>query len=193
MALEMAKNSLFAILLRSPWWYSTLIALFFIVVSLLLVSPKYMIFGFTAALPFLGISAYSGYLQSKRPGKKRMLEVVESARKMSAKQLAARISSQYEKHNFDITPFKGSAADFDAERGRHKFLVCCKRFKAASTGIEPLKQLVESGGKMEATGYLYVALGSITENARTYARQNDIELIQAEALTEFFDGTRQVV
>jgi hypothetical protein len=33
----------------------------------------------------------------------------------------------------------------------------------------------------------------VTENARTYARENDIELVQAEALTEFFDGKRKPV
>ena len=162
-------------------------------VSFLLVGSKYLIFGIALALPFLVLACLSGYRQFQRPGQKRILEVVEEARGMPVKKLAAKIASHYEKQNFDITPFKGNTADLEIERGRHKFLLCCKRFKAANTGIEPLKQLVASGENIEATGYLYVALGTVTENARTFASDNDIELVHAEALAEFFDDTRKPV
>lgn len=190
---KMREGSLFAVLLRSPWWYSVLIAVMLISISLLLVGSRFVIFGIALGIPFLIIAALSAYQQLQRPGTKRILEVVESARKMSSKQIAAKIADHYEQQNFDITPFKGNAADLEIERGRHKFLLCSKRFKAANTGIEPLKQLVASGEKIEATRYLYVALGTVTDNARTYARENDIELVQAEALTEFFDGKRKPV
>ncbi len=191
MIFKMREGSLFSVLLRSPWWYSVLIAFILMAISILVVGSKYLIFGIALALPFLVLAVLSGYRQLQRPGQKRVLEVAELARGMPAKQLAGKIASHYEKQNFDITPFKGNAADLELERGRYKFLLCCKRFKAANTGIEPLKQLVASGEKIEATGYLYVALGTVTDNARTYARQNDIELIQAEALAEFFDDTRK--
>lgn len=193
MALKMAQGSLFAVLLRSPWWYSALIAFFIVSISLLLVGGQFLIFGLAAALPFIGIAGYAIYRQLQRPGTKRMLEVIEQARKMSSRELAKKIAANYEKLNFDVTPFNGAAADLELERGRHKFLLCCKRFKAANTGIEPLKQLVASGEKNEASGYLYVALGEITQNAREYAAQHDIELIQAEALAEFFDGKTRLV
>lgn len=193
MALKMAHGSLFAVLLRSPWWYSVLIALLVIFISLLLVGGKYLFLGVAASLPFFGIAGYAAYIELQRPGKKRILEVVQEARTMPARALANKIAGNYEKINFDITPFKGDAAELEIERGRHKFLLCCKRFKAAKTGIEPLKALVAAGEKQEATGYLYVALGEITENARDFAMNNDIDLIQAEALTEYFDGKRKLL
>ena len=190
---KMREGSLFAVLLRSPWWYSLLIAFVLVSISLLLVGSRYVIFGIALGIPFVVIACLSAYQQLQRPGPKRILEVVESARKMSSKQVAAKIASHYEKQNFDIAPYKGNAADLEIERGRYKFLLCSKRFKAANTGIEPLKQLVESGEKIEATGYLYVALGAVTDNARTYAAQHDIELVQGEALAGFFDNTRKPV
>jgi len=193
MLFKMREGSLFSVLLRSPWWYSVLIAVFLLSVSILVTGGRFLIFGIALALPFLVLACLSGYKQFQRPGQKRILEVVEEARGMPVKKLASKIASHYEKQNFDIEPFKGNAADLDIERGRYKFLLCCKRFKAANTGIEPLKQLVEAGKKIEATGYLYVALGTVTDNARTYARENDIELIQAESLAEFFDDTRKPV
>lgn len=193
MGFTMAKGSLFAILLRSPWWYSALLALLCVCVSILLVGSKFLIFGVAAAIPFIAIAVYSAYRTFQRPGKKRIIEVVAEARAMPARDLASRIAGNYEKINFDITPLKGDAAELELERGRHKFLLNCKRFKAAKTGIEPLKQLVARGEKQEATGYLYVTLGEITDNARKFARDNDIDLIQAEALTEFFDGKKQLL
>ena len=192
MALRMAQNSLFAVLLRSPWWYSVLIAFFLVAISLVLVGGRYLIFGLTVALPFIGIAVYSVYNQLQRPGKKRVLEVEQAARKMSVGELARKIAGNYEKINFDVVAFKGDAAELELERGRHKFLLSCKRFKAANNGIEPLKKLVSAGDKNEATGYLYVALGEVTDNARVFAKENEIELIQAEALAEYFDGKKKL-
>ena len=193
MALKVSENSLFAVLLRSPWWYSVLIALFVVAVSVMLVGGKFLVFGLATSLPFIGIAIYSAYKQSQRPGKKRLLEVEQDARKMSVANMAKKIASNYENINFDVVPFKGDAAELELERGRHKFLLSCKRFKAANTGIEPLKQLVSAGEKNEATGYLYVALGEVTANARDYALKNNIEFIQAEALAEYFDGTEKLL
>ena len=193
MKFKMSEKSLFAILMRSTWWYSALIALFAIALGLAAFGGKYLILGIVTSLPFLGIAAYSAYNQSKRPKLKRVLEVDQAARKMSAGELAKTIADHYEKNNFKVATFKGDEAELELERGRHKYLLSCKRFKAANTGIEPLKKLTASGEKHEATGYLYVALGEISGSALDYAQKNKIELIQAEGLTEYFDGTRNLV
>lgn len=192
MALRMSENSLFAVLLRSSWWYSVLIGLFLIAVSLLIAGGKYVFFGIFTALPFFGIAGYTAYRQLQQPGKKRVIEVATQARKMSSKEIAKKISENYEQHRFDAEPFKGNAADVELTRGARKLLLCSKRFKAATTGIEPLKQLVAAGEKAEATGYLYVTLGDISANAQDYARKNDIEVIRADKLAVFFDGKAKI-
>jgi len=63
MALRMSENSLFAVLLRSPWWYSVLIGFFLIAISLLIVGGKYLVLGIFASLPFFGIAGFAGYRQ----------------------------------------------------------------------------------------------------------------------------------
>ena len=107
---------------------------------------------------------------------------------MPARQIAEKIAESYIEKRYDSRAFSGNEAELELERGNRKLLLCSKRFKAANTGIEPLKQLVSAGEKVEATGYLYVALGDISASARDYAQQNDIELIQAGRLAAFFDG-----
>jgi len=106
--------------------------------------------------------------------------------------LASPVTDNYIQHRFDSEPFKGNAADLELTRGARKLLLCSKRFKAATTGIEPLKQLVAAGENAEATGYLYVTLGDVSSNAQDYARQNDIELIRADKLAVFFDGKAKI-
>ena len=193
MKFKMAQGSLFAVLMRSTWWYSVLIALFAIALGFAAFEGKYLIIGITASLPFFGIAAYSAFKQSQRPKLKRVLEVDQAARKMSVRELAKTIADHYENNNFKVVPFKGDAAEMELERGRHKYLLSCKRFKAANTGIEPLKKLIAAGEKHEANRYLYVALGEISESAMDYAQKNQIELIGAEVLTEYFDGTKELL
>lgn len=187
MAFKMAENSLFAVLSRSAWWYSVLIGLCFIALSLIILSGKYLPLGIFSALPFFGIAAYSGYKQSQQPSRKRVIEVAEQARNMTAAQIAQKIADCYIEERYDSDAFKGNAADLILTRGNRTILLCSKRYKVGNTGIEPLKQLVAAGDKVEATGYLHVALGEISAAAREYANNNNIELIQADRLAGFFD------
>lgn len=192
MAFKMADGSLFSILLRSPWWYSFFIAGFFLAVGSAVARGQYLIFGITAALPFLAISGFAGFRQLRRPSKKRVLEVVQIARKMRSRELAEKIAAAYVSERFRMAPFKGDAADLEITRGSRTILLCAKRFKAATTGIEQLKQFVDAGRSADATGYLYVTLGDISEHARAYASKNNIEFIQPAALAEFFDGKAKI-
>jgi len=71
-------------------------------------------------------------------------------------------------------------------------LLCSKRFKAANTGIEPLKLLVAAGEATEATGYLYLTLGEVSATAQNYAQENNIEIIQSSRLAMLFDGKAKI-
>jgi len=188
MAFRMAENSLFSVLLRSPWWYSAVIAILLIVASLLAFGGKFLVFGITAALPFTGIAAYAVFQQLKRPSAKRVAEVAELARKMSAQEVASRIADSYKSERYDAAVFKGNSANMELTLGAKKLLLSTARIKAANTGIEPLKKLIDAGAQTEATGYLYVTLGELSQNAWTFAKDNDIRIIQREELATLFGG-----
>jgi restriction system protein len=188
MALKISDQSLFAYLLRSPWWYSALIGLTVVVLCLTLLSGQYAVLFTALSLPFFGISAYAAYKQTQRPNQQKILEIAEQARRMSASEIAEKIAEPYTERRFDAEAFPGKAADLILIRGNRTLLLCSKRFKAANTGIEPLKQLVAAGKKANANGYLYVALGEFSKNALQYARDENIELIRAERLAAYFEG-----
>ena len=56
MKFKMAPNSLFAVLLRKPWWVSLAVAAAFALVALALLPVDLKVVGALGALPFLGIS-----------------------------------------------------------------------------------------------------------------------------------------
>lgn len=188
MQFKMSEGSLFAILLRSSWWYSVIIALVLIAISFLAFGPQFLAFGIAAALPFIGIAAVSGYRQAQRPSQRDVQAIVESVRGQPARELSERLSAAYEKMGYEVAPFKGNAADIDLTRGWRRILVCSKRFKAAKIGVEPLKALVDAGQPIEATGYAFVALGQLSDNARKFATDNNIELIHPEQLAALLQG-----
>lgn len=184
----MAENSLFAILLRSPWWYSAVAAILLIVLASAIAHGKFLVIGISLSLPFFGIAVYAAIKQLQQPSAKQISKLIAQARKMTAAQVAEKIASNYRQERFDSNLFKGNAADMELTRGYRKLLLCTRRFKAANTGVEPLKQLVAAGTRVEATGYLYVTLGEVTVNAREFAKLNDIEIIQSNELAAHFFG-----
>lgn len=188
MAFKMSENSLFAILLRSTWWYGVAIGLTLIAISLVIFGGKYLPLGVLSAVPFFVIAGIAAHRQSKQPSQKRVQEVYEQTRKMKASQVADKIAVNYVEARFDKDVFKGNAADTLLTRGNRTILLCAKRFKAGNTGVEPLKQLVAAGDEVEATEYLYVALGDVSSAAMDFANQNNIELIQINRLAAYFDG-----
>ena len=59
----MAENSLFAILLRSPWWVSLGVALALALLMRLLLPKDYAVAGMLGALPFVVIAAIAAWKQ----------------------------------------------------------------------------------------------------------------------------------
>ena len=67
MKLRMHENSLFAVLLRSPWWASAAMAAAIGGGVSLLVRPEWRIFAVFAALPFAGIAILAAARQLRVP------------------------------------------------------------------------------------------------------------------------------
>ena len=64
MKLKMSPNSLFAVLLRSPWWISLLVAGALFALARLFIPAAYAIF---MPLPFLVIATMAGWRQFRAP------------------------------------------------------------------------------------------------------------------------------
>ena len=57
-----------------------------------------------------------------------------------------------------------------------------RRWKAARTGIEPLRELAALGEKRTARECHYVLAGVLTEQARAFATQKGVKLVEGAEL-----------
>jgi restriction system protein len=67
-------------------------------------------------------------------------------------------------------------------------LVAAKRWKASSTGVEPLKELVAAGKAREAAMCEYVLAGEMTQNALAFAKKTNINWVRGADLVKLVRG-----
>jgi len=58
------------------------------------------------------------------------------------------------------------------------------------TGVEPLREFDAASVERGAHERLYVAAGEVTDNARAFAAQKQIRLLQEEELAKLLAGLR---
>ena len=171
----MHPNSLFAVLLRSPWWISLAVA-GGVVAGLRLVLPTaYAVF---AALPFAVIAGYAGWRQWRTPGPAKL----EALRARSWDEFAAALESAFRREGYAVSRLDGRQADLELERGGRTVLVACKRWKVARTGVEPLRELHAARRKRVAAECIYIAAGDVTVNALAFSAQHGVRLMRGAEL-----------
>ena len=184
--MEMHKNSLFAVLLRSPWWVSIAVAAVTAVVARYFVlkfdfHEAYAIF---VALPFLVIGCVSGWRQLRVPSAEAVATRLETLRAQSWDEFSAALEAAFRRDGYDVARLNGAGADFQLTKGGRVSLVGGKRWKVARTGVEPLRELEAAKQARDAHDCIYVAAGEITENARAFAAERKIRLLHDAELAE---------
>ncbi len=170
----MAKESLFSILTRAPWWVSVVsAAALFAAVRLFL--PD--IAAFFAALPFLAVAAYAGWRQLRAPSAANVTEILGKLRAMSWENFAAVISEAFRRDGYSVTEVANGAVDLELRKNGRVSIVSCKRWKVAQTGIGPLRELHQAMRSRDAQECIYVAAGDFTANARAFATEKTIRLL----------------
>ena len=184
----MPRNSLFAILLRSPWWISFAIAAGIAAAARLLVSEG---FAFFAALPFVVIGVVAGWRQLRAPSAARVAETLAAVRAMPWEDFSGALAGALREDGYAVSRFTGTAADFELARSGRISLLACKRWKAAHIGVDPLRDLHDAGLAREAHECIYVAAGEITDGARAFALERKIRLIHGAELAMLLPRVRR--
>lgn len=182
MKLKMSKNSLFAILLRSPWWISMLVVLVFVLASGALLPKQYVAFGVMGSFPFLVISAIALWRQLKAPNPARVAEALERAGAMAWRDFASALEQAFIQQGYTVTRLNSPAADFSLSKAGRVTLVSCKRWKAATHGVESLRELVAAKDARQADQCTYISLGAVSDNARRFAVQQGVSLVSGDEL-----------
>ncbi len=188
MKLKMAENSLFAILLRSSWWWSFGIAVAVVAIARLALPAEFVPYGAAGALPFVVIGAIAAWKQLRTPSAASVDDTLRAVGTMSWNEFSSALESGFRRDGYAVTRLPGPAADFEVTKGGRTTLVSCKRWKVARTGVEPLRELHTARQASDAQQCIYVAAGEVSDNARKFAAANGIQLLQGVDLARLLRG-----
>lgn len=187
MKFRMAENSVFAILLRSPWWLSLLVAALIAGGVRLALPPDLVPIGLTAALPFVVIALLALRRQWRVPSAARVRQTREAVVAMAWREFSVALEQAWRAAGYEVTRRDGGA-DYRLDKGGAVALVSCKRWKAASLGVETLRELQAAMARAEVGQGLCIALGEVTPQAAAFAKAHGIRLLQAAELAQLLQG-----
>ncbi len=183
----MAKNSLFAILLRSPWWISFTVVLVIALASGALLPSQYVVFGLMGGLPFLVIGVIAAYRQLRAPSQRHVDRTLEQVAAMPWRDFCQALEQAFAANGYQVSRLGQGAADLALHKGTQTTLVSAKRWKAGSHGVEPLRVLDQERRSKDASHCVYITLGELGEATRRFAEKQAIELVNGAALVQLLD------
>jgi restriction system protein len=177
MKFKMTPNSVFAILLRNPWWISFLVAAVVSAVCAALLPRELVAFGALGTIPFLVVGCIALKRQWNAPSAAALQAELARLNALPWRDFSKELVAKFETQGYTVKRFEGKsseAADFLLNKQGQTTLVAAKRYKAASHGTEPLQALVAQQGAQNADAAMYICLGSLSEQAQLYAQQHNI-------------------
>jgi restriction system protein len=176
MKFKMAENSIFAILLRNPWWISFLIAAAFCLLMAALLPQNLVVFGMMGVFPFVITGAVALRRQWGKPSPAKLQAELDRLSTLSWRDFSAELEAKFVKQGFEVTRLNSGTADFKLEKAGHITLVSAKRYKAATHGLEALQALVTQQEAQGADKAMYVCLSPVTAQAAKFAKEKGVVL-----------------
>lgn len=183
----MSEKSLFAVLLRSPWWVSFVLVAVVALVAGAFLPKEYVGAGMLGGFPFFVIGCMAWWRQRNLPSPALTEKVLQSISSMGWRDFSALLETAFTRQGYAVTPLQG-AADMQLEKKGVLTVVSAKRWKAAALGIEPLRELVATRDQLQASNSVCITLGQVSAKAREYAAQNRITLISDADLVQLTAG-----
>ena len=178
----MSDKSLFAILLRSPWWYSFLIAAVLLLLARVFLPEAFRAVGMLSSIPFAILGVIAAWRQRDKPSPERVSMALDQLAQMPWKQFLPIMEQAFVQQGFTVSQLNSNAADLQLEKLGRVTLVSCKRWKAATLGVEVLRDLKAMQISEEASYSACISLSLPTGVALKFAKENAIQLICQDEL-----------
>jgi restriction system protein len=182
MSLKMSDKSLFAVLLRSPWWVSFAVAIAVSVAAYNLFPERFANVGAVSGLPFVIIGAIAAWRQWLAPNPAHIDARLALLAAMPARDFALALEAGWMADGYGVSKIALNGADLSITKAGRTALVNSKRWKAATHGVEPLRELAASMATLDASQGIYVAANPLSESAAAYAAKNSIRVMQGTEL-----------
>ncbi len=137
-----------------------------------------------AAAPFIGVGLYAGLLQLRGAGPVDTETLLGKLRGMSWENFSAVITEAFRRDGYEVKELSNGTSDLELRKNDQLTLVSCKRWKAARTGIEPLRDLLAARRSGDAQTCIYVSAGTFSAQARSFAETHAIHLLEQAELAQ---------
>ncbi len=185
--LKMSEKSIFAVLLRSPWWYSYLVAAVLGLVATALLPDDFSVVGPLCGFPFLVVGTMAAWRQRSAPKPALVEQTLQRCASMSWTEFSAWVESVYLQQGYVVNRLDGSGGvDFLLERNGDKTVLSCKRWKAASHGAAVLTDLLAQRQVHKAQHCIYLSLSPVSEAAVRLAQEQGVLLVSGKELAVLF-------
>lgn len=181
MKFQMSEKSLFAILLRSPWWISLVLALVLSGLAGALLPLQYKLVGVLGTFPFMVIAAMAAWRQWRAPSAMKVDALLERLGGLAWPEFAELVEQAVVRQGYQYRTLAGGAADYRLERQGQVTLLSCRRWKAANQGVEAMKSL-EAACRQEGASGLYLSLTPVSASAARHAREAGLRLVSGRAM-----------
>jgi restriction system protein len=188
----MSEKSLFAVLLRSPWWVSFLLVAVIALGAGALLPKEYAGVGMLGGFPFFVIACMAAWRQRKLPSAAVVEKAMQSLSSMGWRDFSAVLESAFARQGYTVTHLTG-AADLQLEKKGVLTVVSAKRWKAATIGVEPLRELVAQRDALQASHSVCITLGQVSAKAGLYAAENRVTLISDTDLVALTDEVLRTI
>ncbi len=176
MKFKMSEKSLFAVLLRSPWWISFLLVAVIALLAGALLPKEYAGVGMLGGFPFFVIGCMAMWRQRNLPSAAEVEKGMSMLSSIGWRDFSALLETAFTRQGYTVKHLNG-AADMQLEKRGVLTVVSAKRWKAAALGVESLRELVAARDALEARNCVCITLGQVSAKANEYAEQNRITLI----------------
>jgi restriction system protein len=191
MKFKMSEKSLFAALLRAPWWVSFVVMAAVALVAGALLPDAYKTAGMLGAFPFFVIGVLAAWRQRNALSASRTQALIEQARGMGWRDFSVRVEAALRQQGFVVTRLADGPADFQIEKNGRITLVSAKRWKAATVGVEHLRELLVTLESREAFSCTCMSLGVFSQAAIELANDSPVQLLGAAPIAQLLhDGAR---
>jgi len=189
MKFKMSEKSLFATLLRAPWWVSFLVMFAVALVAGALLPEAYKTAGMLGAFPFFVIGVMAAWRQRNAISASRIQELVEQARSMGWRDFSVLVEEALRQQGFVVTRLNDGPADFQIEKNGRVTLVSAKRWKAATVGAEHLRELLAVRESRDAFSCTCMSLGVFSQAAIDLANDSPMQLLGSANIAQLMhDG-----
>jgi len=203
------KEHVVDVFLTAPWWISLVfavalyLALSFVLPPLGAGTPLLRGLAGSAkmlapylALTFAVLAPVAYWRQSHQRGSSDGDTGLDSVRALSWKEFEALAGESFRRLGYEVQEMgstaPGCGIDLLLRRDRGKTIVQCKQWRSRRVGVKPLRDVYDAMLAVKADGALFETSGDYTSEARAFAEDKPIGLINGPALLELVERVRKI-